>query len=122
MSANRRRSGDEPWVDCPGELTFEQFIERCAARPIVRVQGKVRSATKRAGRLVRFNRSVRVLVETAATNAAGHPYVRAERVRWDWREERFVPTGRYHTLTWAQLDWVTWQVTGDPNGTWIKVL
>ena len=128
VSANRLRSGNEPGVDCPFEITFTEFLTRAHTSPILRVQGKITDATKAKGRLVRFNRSVQVLPETAAINASGNPYVTAQRIRWNWRRQRFDLVFRkdgtpwMHTLTWSQLDYVTWQACGDPNNTWIKVL
>ncbi len=128
MSANRIRSGNAPGIDCPTEITFDQFITACAHDGcIVRAQGKIEDATKARGRLVRFNRSVLVDVTTADFNADGNPYVIATRVRWNWRAEQYDivyrPDGTpwTHTLTWTQLDYVTWKASGDPNGTWIKV-
>jgi len=121
MSDNRRRTGNEAGFDCPEELSFEQFLARCLASPIVRIQGRAESTTRRRGQLVRFNRSVRVDIGSARINAKGEPYVRVERVRWDWRKLKWVRTNRWFTATWRLLDWITWQATGDPNGTWVKV-
>lgn len=128
MSDNRRRSGNEPGRDCPTEVTFRQFMALVnSGLTILRVQGKIEDATKAKGRLVRFNRSVRIKPDTFAYNADGDPYVVAQRIRWDWRSGCFVDLLREdgtpweHTLTWSQLDYITWQACGDPNGTWIKV-
>lgn len=123
MSENRRTTGNLPGIDCPGEITFAEFLEIAQANGgIMRVQGKVEDRTKKRGRLVRFNRSVLVLGDTAATNRQGHPYVKVERVRWNWRKQCFAKTGKVFTVTWRLLDWVTTQACNDPNGTWMKVV
>jgi hypothetical protein len=68
---------------------------------------------------VRFNRSVKVLVETAV--AGRWPKVKAERVRWNRVINAYVSIGETMTLAWRDLDWVTPKASNDPNGTWIKV-
>jgi len=125
MSYNRRRTGEWPGIDCPEELTFVEFLQRTDDNPIVRVQGKVFKRTKESGRLVRFNLAVRVLSDTEMVNEHGVG-VLAERVRWNWRAEKWetiIEDGSpvIVTVTWAQLDYVSWVASGDPNGTWIKV-
>lgn len=123
MSANRRRSGDVAGHDCPDEVTFSQFIELCGCDPIVRVQGKQRDPTRARGALVRFNRAVRV-----HTNTATGGVVHATRVEWNWRTQswdlKLDKNGApmMMIVTWSDLDWVTWTATGDPNGSWIKVV
>lgn len=126
MSANRRTTGNEPGLDCPEEITFEEFLERCQLDPICRVQGHNPPPTGKIRRLVRFNRAVRVLVDTAV----GHgrwPKVEAVRVEWNRFLSEYVPKldsdGRpvMMTVMWRDLDWVTPQASNDPNGTWIKV-
>lgn len=120
MSANRRTTGDEPGLDCPEEITFEQFLERCRLDPVCRVQGHNEPLTKGQRRLVRFNRAVRIIVDTAV----GHgrwPKVIAMRVVWNRLLGEYVDTGETMVLMWRDLDWVTPQASNDPNGTWIKV-
>ncbi len=124
MSENRLRSGNEPGLDCPDEWTFTEFIRVCTRDPIMRVQGRVEIP---GFKLKRFNRSVRVLVNTART-VNGERMVTAERVRWNWRAKCFQTltladkiTPITMTLKWSRLDWVTTQACNDPNGTWVKV-
>ena len=127
MSANRLRSGNDVGIDCPDEIDFSDLIAASRANAIWRVQGKVEDATKASGRLVRFNRSVRILPETATITNRG-PTVIAERIRWNWRAGRFDTmldankTPIRVTLEWAQLDWATRVATGDPNGAWTKIV
>jgi hypothetical protein len=120
VSANRRTTGAEPGLDCPEEITFEEFLSRCSLDPICRVQGHNPPPTGKIRRLVRFNRAVRVLVHTAV----GHgrwPKVEAVRVQWNRLLGEYVDTGETMTIMWRDLDWVTPQASNDPNGTWIKV-
>jgi hypothetical protein len=127
MSENRLRAGNTPGVDCPEELTFSEFLDIASVRPLLRAQGKSHDATRAFGRLTRFNRSVRVLVHTADLDMS-NPCVTAQRVKWNWRKECYEdvrhPDGSLwmQLLTWSQLDYVTWEASGDPNGTWIKVV
>lgn len=120
MSANRRTTGNEPGFDCPEEITFDEFLRRCTLDPICRVQGHHPPPTKRVGRLVRFNRAVQVLVDTAVASGRW-PKVEAMRVQWNRLQGCYEPTGETMTLMWRDLDWVTPQASNDPNGTWIKV-
>ncbi len=113
MSAGRRDHAHIP------ELLFEEFLERCTTEPLCRVQGRVESKTRAAGRLVRFNRLVRVLPHTVSRGLKG-PYVRVERMRFAGRLG-YVPTGRFMTITWRNFDWVSWTIAGDPNGSWVKI-
>lgn len=101
------------------ELTFEQFVEMCATQPVVRVQGRNPPPTKRKGKGVRFNRSVEVLTDTAILGR--WPVVQAERVQWNPLICEYERIGERMTLRWQDLDWVTTQASGDPNGTWMKV-
>ena len=114
MSANRRYSQDVE------ELTFEGWLEVCSEHPLVRVQGKVERSTKERGRLVRFNRVFLVDVNDVVW-AGDHPYVRCRRMRWDRKAKVWRWRGEWHTLAWRLVDWVTWQLGGDPNGSWAKV-
>lgn len=114
MSANRR-------MTAVPEMTFSDFLERCRVQPIVRVQGKQEASTARNGRLVRFNRAVRVDPNRVKTNRFGNPYIYVERVKWNRHEQCFVGTGEWMTVTWRCLDWITWDMSHDPNGEWLKV-
>ncbi len=119
MSANRRTTGDQPGLDCPVEITFEEFLDRCKLDPICRVQGHNPPETKAERRLVRFNRSVRVLTDTAELGR--WPKVSMERVQWNKIIGEYVPIGETMVVFWRDLDWVTPQASNDPNGTWVKV-
>lgn len=114
MSANRRYSQDVE------ELTFEEFLDVCTRSPLVRVQGKQEGPTMNRGRLVRFNRVFEVRPD-AVVWREGDPYVRVRRMRWDRKLGAWVWRGEWYTLAWRLVDWVTWQLGGDPNGTWCKV-
>lgn len=114
MSANRRHNADVP------EITLGEFLNRCRANPLMRVQGKVESATRDAGRLVRFNRAVCVYPDSVRVGPHG-PHFRVQRIRWDPLRVAWVLMGEWMTLTWRLLDWVTPQLGGNPNGTWVKV-
>jgi hypothetical protein len=114
MSADRRETQRVP------EITFAEFLDICRIGCAVRIQGKVESATKASGRLVRFNRAVLVDAESVRTTAAGHPTVRAERLQRT-RDGGWRRTGVFMTVSWKLLDWFTPQAGGDPNGTWVKV-
>ena len=126
MSANRRTTGNEPGLDCPEEITFAEFLERCALDPICRVQGHNPPPTGKIRRLVRFNRAVEVQVHTAVSHGRW-PKVEAIRVEWNRMLGEYVhqldEDKRPVTMTvmWRDLDWVTPQASNDPNGTWIKV-
>jgi len=115
MSANRQGTEN------PQMIYWEKFLEVCTRTPICRVQGKVAGETQWEGRLVRYNRSVEVRVHTAQGEGSSR-CVHAERVRWDWRKQRFVYLGERMLLRWVELDWVTWKACGDPNYTWRKVV
>jgi len=101
-------------------IGWEDFVEWCRTAPVCRVQGKRTEATRGAGRLVRYNRAVRVLVHTAEGEGARRR-VHAVRVRWDWRRRVWVDLDERMVLQWHELDWVTWKAAGDPNFTWLKV-
>lgn len=120
MSDNRRTTGNVPGRDCPEEITFEEFLQRCALDPVCRVQGHNPPDTQSVRRLVRFNRAVRVLVDTAIDHGRW-PKVEAMRVAWNRLLHEYVDTGETMTIYWRDLDWVTPQASNDPNGTWIKV-
>lgn len=111
MSKNRRHT------DIP-ELGWADFLAVCAHEPILRVQGRVRPGPY--GKLVRFNRSVLVDVNSATRTNQG-PCVHAERVRWRQSLGIWRPFDIQMCLEWRCLDWVTWKAIGDPNGTWLKV-
>lgn len=126
MSNNRRTTGEAPGLDCPEEITFDEFLRRCELDPICRVQGHNPPPTGKIKRLVRFNRAVKVLVHTAVKSGRW-PKVEAMRVEWNRFACEYVPKldsdGNPITMTvmWRDLDWVTPQASNDPNGTWIKV-
>lgn len=120
MSADRRTTGNEPGLDCPAEITFEEFLARCMLDPICRIQGHNPPPTGQRRRLVRFNRAVRVLTDTAVKNDRW-PKVEAARVAWNRLIGEYVDTGETMTVMWRDLDWVTPQASNNPNGTWIKV-
>ena len=115
-----RRLGDPDIRPRGGQRLFEEFLARCAFDPICRVQGHHQPPTKKVGRLVRFNRSVRVLVHTAVDHGRW-PKVEAMRIQWNRLLGGYVDTGETMVLMWRDLDWVTPQASNDPNGTWIKV-
>ena len=121
MSANRRTTGSIPGDDCPEEMTFREFLSRCEHRPAVRVQGRAEAPTMRRGRLVRFNRAVFVNVKSARVTKRGEPVVDAVRLEWDRANLEWRRTNKHVTLAWRLLDWCTWQLGGDPNGTWAKI-
>lgn len=114
MSANRNGTLD------PVEITWEEFLARCARKPVCRVQGRQNTATSHTGRLVRFNRSVEVLTNTAEGEGPRRR-VHAERVRWCKKSRKFVRIGQRMVVSWRELDWLTWRPTGDPNYSWLKV-
>lgn len=125
MSAGRRTTGNEPGYDCPEEITFREFLERCAVDPICRVQGHNVVLTKLSRRLVRWNRAVQIRVETAVVTGRW-PKVEAIRVEWNKMLGQYQPKlikgqPEIMLLMWRDLDWVTPQASNDPNGTWIKV-
>jgi hypothetical protein len=115
MSANRRETGQVV------EITFQEWLDACEERPMVRVQGKVESATQQQGRLVRFNR-VCVVNPADVQWRDGDPYIRVQRMRWNKDRLEWEWKGEFMTLAWRLLDWVTWKINGDPNDTWVKVV
>lgn len=115
MSANRQHTEKDE------RISWGQFLMKCESEPICRVQGKRSGATRERGRLVRFNRAVRVHVHTASMSDEG-PSVHVNRVRWDWRKKRWIDLDQEFDVLWKNLDWVTWKATGDPNYTWKKVV
>lgn len=120
MSANRRTMGNNPGQDCPEETTFAEFIEQAKTDRYWRVQGHNRPLTGKTRGLVRFNRAVEVLTETAVTNGRW-PQVDCARVEWNQFFGEYQRTGETMTVLWRDLDWITPQLSNDPNGTWIKV-
>lgn len=122
MSDNRLRSGDIPGLDCPREITFEQFLVEGPSSHlgVCRIQGHNVPPTKSRGRLVRWNRSVRVLPETAKFGR--WPSVTVRRVQWNCLIQDYVDIGEPMRVMWRDLDWFTPQASNDPNGTWVKVV
>ena len=115
MSANRRHNADIP------ELTFGEFIRRATTHQLWRGQGKMPTPTRANGRLVRFNRAVRVDPKSARLDGVQGATVDVRRIRWDPALAEWVDTAETMRVSWKQLDWVTPQLGGDPNGTWLKV-
>ena len=93
------------------ELGWADFMTACARDPLVRVEGQDTARTHECGRLVRFNRVVHILVDTARESSVG-PRVHALRTRRDG--ERLVATTTRIEVRWEELDWVSWDPLRDP--------
>lgn len=120
MSADRVRTGSQPGVDCPAELTFEGCVAMADGYD-VRVHGRrgvVDDDHRRGDRVVRFNWAVRVHADTLRV-IDGQLAVDATRLAR--RGDVLVPTFDVVTLTWRELDWMSWRPKS-PDGTWVKVL
>jgi len=118
MSTNRRRTGDLPGVDCPDEISFAEFLVACREDPLVRVQGRRLDAE--AGKLRRFNRALIVMPDTVKQTKGGYHTVKARRMKRD-KNGAWILTNKLMTLSERLVDWCTWMLDGDPNGTWKKV-
>lgn len=116
MSADRRSTGH---VD---EISFDEFLDKCQDLRRVRVQGKVESKTSAKARLVRFNRVVEFDADTRRVGSVQDPAIRVRRLVWNRAKREWEWRGEMLTVQWSTLDWVTWQINGDPNGTWVKVV
>ncbi len=121
MSANRRTTGTEPGTDCPLAIEFDTFMSIAHSEPYWRVQGH--AAQPKGNRVVRYNRAVRIDVDTLQGNT-----VTATRLEWNRMLQEWVPMrdskGEPVTmlLHWKDLDWVAPKLGGDPNGHWIKII
>lgn len=117
MSADRRHTAvpEIGWLD---------FLDACRSNPIVRVEGKDLIATQARGRLTRFNRAVEIDLSTVDLGDEGpatSPRVHAYRVRRNPTTGEFTRTGDTMLVRWTELDWVSWQATGQPDGNRFKV-
>lgn len=113
MSANRKHTDvlELGWLD---------FLAACEADPHVRVEGHDTIATQAKGRLVRFNRAVSVRVETATSGKT--PRVHADGLRRAGENgDILVPGGPTFTITWDELDWVSWNPTQSADGRRFKI-
>jgi len=86
---------------------------------MVRVEGHDVALTAARGRLVRFNRAVCVLPDTATSGTS--PRVHAIGLRRDGNGALIVDGAKSTILAWDEVDWVSWHPSVSADGRRFKI-